>query len=274
MNKLQLSFHTTFPLRKQEVARLLSLAARPEGLPVSTQELVAETGFGTKKVGPVKSWATRSGLIAGNLLTEEGRVIFEADPFLRSQTAEWFMHFNLSFGSMGFAKPPSHAAQWGGWTYFIFDFLPNYREFSLDTLVRTSESVFGDPPRLIRSNFPYVLRAYTDRDALGACGILEHDSTGVFKAGEAPLPKVELIGYILTKLWARDFGVTESVLTDTVLSHPVGLGPLLGTSRSTLEHVIDLLSGEGYLEQRRAVAPYQLVRRWTNPLELLKKALR
>ena len=52
----------------------------------------------------------------------------------------------------------------------------------------------------------------------------------------------------------------------------MGLAPLLCVSRVEVEEVLDRLSGEGYIEQRRTVAPYQLVRRWAESPELLKRA--
>jgi len=272
MSKLQLSFHTTFAFRKAEVARLLSLAARPTGLPASTADLVMETGFGTKKVGPIKSWATRAGLIEGNLLTEEGRIIFEADPLLRSKTSEWLMHFNLSFGSKGFASPPTHADDWGGWPYFIFDFLPSHQEFTLETLVRAAETVFEDSNKLLKGNFSYLLRAYTDLDGLSGCGVLAITPQGSYKVGTKELPRTPLVAYLLSKLWERDFGETSSVLTIAVREHHMGLAPLLCVSRVELDEVLERLSGEGYIEQRRTVAPYQIVRRWAESAELLKRA--
>lgn len=270
MSKLQLSFHTTFAFRKSEVARLLTLAGGPDGIPSTIQELMAETGFGTKKVGPVKSWAARAGLISGNALTEEGRIIFAADPFLRSSATEWLMHFNLSFGSKGFATTPSRAAEWGGWPYFVFEFLPDHREFTLDFLVASAERVFEDTPKLLRANFPYLLRAYTDPEGLGRCGFLKASANGAFRAGESEIPILTLAAYLLTKLWARDFGETHSVLTDAILDQRMGLAPLLGISRSESQDLLDRLAGEGYVEQRRTVAPFQVVRRWPNPSELLK----
>lgn len=272
MSKLQLGFHATFAFRKAEVARLLALAARPNGLPASTANLVAETGFGTKKVGPIKSWATRAGLIEGNTLTEAGHIIFESDPLLRSKTSEWLMHFNLSFGSNGFASPPPRADDWGGWPYFIFDFLPSHPEFTLETLVRAAETVFEDSDMLLKGNFSYLLRAYTDLDGLSGCGVLTTTPQGSYKSGTRELPKTPLVAYLLSKIWIRDFGETSSVLTSAVREYHMGLAPLLCVSRVELDEVLDRLSGEGYIDQRKTVAPYQLVRRWADSAELLKRA--
>jgi hypothetical protein len=271
MNKLQLSFHTTFPLKKAEIAKIVRLAASEGGLPSTLAELVDQSGFGTKKAGPVKSWATRAGLIRNQGLTEEGRVVVDLDPALKSAQTDWLMHSHLSFGAQGFSPVPSKPADWGGWPYFVFQFLLDHRSFTLDALIAESELEFSDGPKLARSNFPFVLRAYTDPDALSGCGFLRQTERE-YHAGEAVLPSLPLVAYLLAKLWARDFGETSSVLTDSVLDNVMGLGPLLGIGRHGLLDVLDQLASVGFIDQRRTVAPYQIVRRWGSPIDLLRRA--
>jgi hypothetical protein len=269
--KLQLSFHTTFALRKSEVARVLALGSRAEGLPASVEEFMAETGFGTKKVGPVKSWTTRGGLLDGNTASQEGKLIFELDPWLRSSTTEWFMHCNLAFGSHGFASLPTTPSEWGAWTYFVFEFMPDRNEFTLEGLARVAESVFEDSPKLLKANFPYLLRAYTDPDGLSSCGYVRTAPDGGFRRGGGR-PNVALCAYVLTRLWERDFGPTESVLTEALLEQQMGLGNLFGISHSDVQSLLDEMSARGLIEQRRTVAPHQVVRRWRDGLSLLREA--
>lgn len=272
MRKLQLGFHTTFPLRKTEVARLINLAASEEELPSSSAELMDRTGFGSKKVGPVKSWTTRSGLIHGQSLTEEGRIVSQFDPSLRSTTTEWLMHFHLSFGARGFAPVPDSPSDWGGWPYLVFQFLPDHPSFTLETLVIASASVFEDDPKVFRANFPYALRAYTEPDALAGCEFITQTPNASYHVGSSTLPPMALVGYLLAKLWERDFGDTQSVLTDSILDQHMGLGPLLGLGRSAVEEVLTAIAGHGFIEQRRTVAPFQVVRRWQRSIEFLLKA--
>jgi hypothetical protein len=198
--KLQLGFHTTFPLKKAEIARLAGLASSEGCLPSSTQDLMDRTGFGTKKVGPVKSWATRSGLISGTQLTDEGRVVFASDPSLRSATTDWLMHFYLSFGAKGFAPVPDCPSDWGGWSYLIFQFLPQHATFTLEALAVASSSVFDDSHKLIKDNYPFALRAYTDPGALAGCEFITQRSDGTYRAGESKNPPSALVAYLLAKL--------------------------------------------------------------------------
>jgi hypothetical protein len=271
---LQLSFHTTFALKKSEVSRLLQVAAEV-GLKGSTEELMARTGFGNKKVGPIKSWASRGGLIRDGELTPEGALVWKYDPRLQSQTTDWFMQFNLSFGDRGLATPPAAVADWGGWPYFVFAFRPQHPEFTEDDLTAESAEVFEDKPDLIKSNFAYMLRAYTSPEALGACRFVTRNAVReIYEAGQPALPNPFLIGHVLARLWERDFPDTTSVLTDHLSSRHMGVAGVLGLHPNSMQRILDELEGRSVIEQRRTVAPYQLVRRWESPLALLEKAYR
>lgn len=54
----------------------------------------------------------------------------------------------------------------------------------------------------------------------------------------------------------------------------MGLAGVLGRHAAALEPILDQLEGRSVVEQRRTVAPYQLVRRWESPIALLEKAYR
>ena len=269
MEKLQLSFHTTFALKKAELARLLPVS----GQSLSKDALMAHTGFGNKKIGPVNSWATRGGLLTSKGLTPAGALALKYDPYLTSRTSEWLLHFYLSFGGNGLATPPTSVAEWGGWPYFVFSFLPSNPEFREDDLVADSMLLFADKPELIKSNFSFVLRAYTSQDALARCRFITwSESEKVYKTGHSELPNSFLLGYFLASLWARDYSDTTSVLTDQVLTQRMGLSSVLGMQPGELSGVLDVLEGRSIIEQRRTVAPYQIVRRWQSPIDLLEQA--
>jgi hypothetical protein len=272
--RLQLSFHTTFALKKSELSRLLKVVAEV-GLKGPIEELMARTGFGNKKVGPVKSWASRGGLIRNGVLTPEGELVWKYDPRLLSQTTAWFMHFNLSFGDQGLTTPPAAVADWGGWPYFVFAFRPQHPDFTEDDLAAEGAAVFDDKPSLIKSNFAYMLRAYTSPEALGACRFLTWNAgRNTYEAGEPDLPNPFLIGHVLARLWERDFSGTTSVVTDDLSNHHMGIAAVLGLHPSSMQRILDRLEGRSVVEQRRTVAPYQLVRRWESPFALLEKAYR
>src|SRR5262245_7940737 len=117
-----------------------------------------------------------------------------------------------------------------------------------------------------------MLRAYTSPEALGACRYVTWNaSRDIYEAGDPDLPNAFLIGHVLARLLERDFPGTMSVITDALSTHHMGLAALLGIHPSSIQPILDKLEGRSIVEQRRTVAPFQLVRRWDSPLDLLEK---
>jgi hypothetical protein len=287
MPKLQLSFNATFVLKKEDLIKVLQAAAEEKGLDDTTEGLIQRTGLGNRKVGPMKSWAIRAGLVSNERLSPEGEVIWRLDRSLESVVTDWLMHFYLSFGTQGLErykgvgekleKQPSAPADWGGWSYFVYTFLPEYHTFTLGELVKRSASVFNqEVERRLTENFTIVLKAYAlppnsrEGSPLKSCKFLTLEGDQ-FVAGNAPLPNPYLLGYFLAKLWERD-GNTTSVLTDDILQQKMGLSSILGIETETLQECLNQLETLALIEQRRTVSPAQIIRRWDNPLTLLEKA--
>ena len=273
MPALKLSFHGTFALKKQDVLKLLEAAQNERGLHDSKDGLIERTGLGNEKVLRIKSWALRSGLIHQNHLRSEGIVVLEHDPYLTSPVTDWLMHFYLSFSDRGLQSTPTDPAEWGGWSYFVFSFLPEHPEFTLDTLLQTSAQVFcNESPKLLRDNFRFVLRAYTEVQALWSCRFVQSLGESKFRSGAAQLPNEELIGYFLAKLWQRDFGERDNVSISQILNQPMGLAPLLGISQSDLLEWLQKLEIRGLLQHIDQNGDIMITRCWQDPLFLLKKA--
>ncbi len=272
MHELQLGFHGTFALKKEDVIKILRAAQESQGLKGNRKELMDRTSLGNEKVLRIKSWAIRSGLVAGDRLTPEAALILSKDPYLQSPTTDWYMHFYLSLGDKGLAKPPDDPATWGGWTWFVYSFLPEYFTFNIANLHYEASQTFDDDSKKIEKNLRYVLRAYTETEALAACQFLQKIDDKKYTTGQAHLPNLYLIGYFLAKLWERDFNDTTSIVADDLLNHKLGLAPLLGLEPPALQPHLDKLETFGLIEQRRTVPPFQIVRRWDSPLALLEQA--
>lgn len=271
MAKLQLHFNGSFPFKKEEVSRILQAATEEKGLNDDLQGLMDRTSLGNAKVGRIKSWAMRAGLIKDNRPSPEGEIVWRLDPYLESNITDWLLHFYLSFGDKGLQQPPDNPADWGGWSYFVYTFLPQHSTFTSDELVSHSASVFEEEKKLIATRMKFVLRAYTESQALAACKFLTLEKDQYF-AGSAHLPNPYLVGYFLARLWERDFQGEGSVLTDGILNHKMGLAPVLGVKAEALQKQLDTLEAYGIIEQRRAVPPFQVIPRWDKPLALLEKA--
>lgn len=273
MPKLQLSFHTSFALKKEDLKKILDAAKEGSGLSDSLENLIGKTGLGNKKVGPMKSWAARSGLIYENKLSPEADKVLRHDPYLKSTVTDWLIHFYLSFGSQGLTPTPDSPAERGGWAWFIYSFLPQQLTFRTENLIYEASEVFEDETtKKLEKNFRYVLRAYTESEALESCNFIQSITTGKYLAGEATLPSPYLVCYFLAKLWQRDYGNTTSIITDEVLNNKMGLAPVLGLEPAVLQEQLNKLETFGLIEQRRTVPPFQIVRRWDTPLTLLEQA--
>ena len=277
MSKLELAFHGTFILKKDEIKAILFAATQDKGLDVSLQELMSRTGLGNQKVKRIRSWAIRCGLISNNQLTPEGSLVIQKDPHLASDVTDWIMHFHLCFGNKGLQQKPKNSSDWGGWTYFVFDYLPRNSHFSEDELVRHLETIFTeDTKKSITTNIKKVLTAYTDVSALAGIQFLEKTGKEHYRAGLVKPPNLETQAYMLAKLWQRDYGDQTTVITHDLISDPMGLPGILGLSegetKQEVQGILDKLEVQGILEQNRAVPPAQVVRRWQDPLEWLEKA--
>lgn len=278
MPKLQLSFHGTFALKKEDLLKILQACAEEKGLNDTKDRLMERTGLGNQKVTPMKSWAVRAGLVTNNNLSAEGKTVLDKDPYLQSLITDWLMHFYLSFGDKGLTEPPNDPANWGGWSYFVYSFLPEFRIFTLNDLVQHSATIFDqETEKRLTENFKIVLKAYAlapnkkEESCLKACKFitLEKDK---FTTGNAALPNPYLIAYFLAKLWERDFGDATSVLTSDILEQKMGLVPILGVEQEALQEHLNQLETLALIEQRRTVSPSQVIRRWNNPIMLLEKA--
>jgi len=279
MSELNLSFHTTFSLKKEDILRMTKVAEEEEkGVKDSQENLMAKTGLGNKKVGPIKSWSIRSGLVDRETgkLTPQGAIARKHDPYIQSPITDWLMHFYLSFSDKGLATPPPDPAEWGGWTWFVYSFLPTHPSFSRSTLDNAANQIYETDKKKAKSisdDLLKVLKAYTDKkDALAQISFLKASAKDQYIAGEATLPPDELIAYFLAKICERDFQGLSQINSDRLLQHPYGLSPILGISTDKVQDLLDRLSGKGIIEQYKTVPPFQIIPRWNDPLDLLEKA--
>jgi hypothetical protein len=271
MANIQLHFNGNFPLKKSELSIILKAASEPKGLKDTLENLMVRTSLGNAKVGRIKSWAIRAGLIENNELNQEGKIVWKLDPYLESITTDWLMHFSLSFGGQRLQKIHDNPADWGAWTYFIYTFLSEHKTFTFEEFLEYSDTVFEQEKQIISQRIRYILKAYTEPQALAGCKFLTQDEN-TYQSGNPRLPNPYLVGYFLAKLWERDFSSQGSALTESILRQKMGLAPVLGISPEALQEQLNALEAYGIIEQRRAAPPFQVVPRWDNPLTLLEKA--
>lgn len=271
MAKLQLHFNGNFSLKKDEISRILRASSEEKGLNDTLQNLMDKTSLGNAKVGRIKSWASRAGLVKNNRPSPEGEIVWRLDPYLESNVTDWLMHFYLSFANKGLGELPDNPADWGGWTYFVYTFLPQHSKFTSDELLYHSTLVFEEESKIISGRIKYILGAYTESQALASCKFITQEKDQ-YVAGSARLPNPYILGYFLAKLWERDFKGDGSVITESILNQKMGLKSVLGMKVEALQEQLNTLEAYGIIEQRRTVPPFQVIPRWDEPLALLEKA--
>ncbi|OKH12216.1 hypothetical protein NIES592_18560 [Fischerella major NIES-592] len=271
MAKLQLHFNGSFAFKKEEISRILQAASEENGLNDTLPNLMQKTSLGNAKVGRIKSWTIRAGLIQNHRLTPEGEIVWRRDPNLESSVTEWLMHFYLSFGGQGIQPTPKSPEDWGGWCYFVYSFLPENSKFTSEEFLDSCTAVFEEESKVIADRIKFIFRTYTDSQALASCKFLTQENKK-YVTGYARLPNPYLVGYFLALLWQRDFQEEGSVLTESILNQKMGLAAVLGVKATTLQEQLNALEAYGIIEQRRTVPPFQVIRRWDEPLVLLQKS--
>lgn len=274
MSEFNLSFHGTFALKKEDILRMIKVAEEEKGADDNKQNLMSRTGLGNEKVLRIKAWSIRSGLVDRETgkLTPQGAIARKHDPYLQSPVTDWLMHFYLSFSDKGLETPPPDPVDWGGWTWFVYSFLPQRKNFTRQELESYAGSVFTKAAKNIAKDLNILLRAYIEPHAIFGCGFVKTNEKDKFVVAQANQPNDYLIAYLLTQLWERDFGDTNSIQTREISQQKLGLKEVLGINADALQTILDRLEAKAIIEQNRAVSPAETVRRWHNPVDLLEKA--
>jgi Protein of unknown function (DUF4007) len=277
---------TLSALNKEDLQRLLRHLAT-DGFLASSLELSKQTGLKEYKLRSLKHWATRSGLIMQNALTPVGRLVVTKDPYLETNVTDWLIHFHLSLGDHTWQKLSENMADWDVWSYIVYYFLPSHKIFSFDDLLNAITVTFTNlSQEKLKKIIRLVLQTYTDSKAITNCKFLFKQQDR-FTTGNANLSNPYTIGYLLARIWERDFSSKNSVLVDDVFATPFGLANVLGINESQLRQQLDVLATHEIIEQRSAKphltgkktqkkqdteSSYQVIRCWNNAQELLEQA--
>lgn len=273
-------------LNKEELGRLLGSIVT-ENSPLTSVELTRRTALKGNKLRSLKYWAKRASLVNQGILTPEGKLVAIRDPYLETTVTDWLIHFHLSLGDSTSQKTPENLANWDVWLYFVYSFLPEHPQFSLNELTNTCVDIFtNEPQEKLKKAIRLVLRTYIEPVAIEKCKFLTQNYES-FSSGVPNLSNPHTVGYLLAKTWERNFGSRNSVLVDDVLDAQLGLANVLGISREQLQLQLDILARHNIIEQRSAKphlsgtkspiredteSTYQIIRCWDNALELLEEA--
>lgn len=268
-------FHKSFTLKRDNLSRLLAFVS--EKPTASRQEIAVETGIGIGKnvsdgkVRPTIQYAIYGGLLDPNaaesqsdiLLSDVGKIIFKNDQRLKSAVTQWVIHYFLS-------RPQSEALIW---SFFVHEFLPQYTEFESQTLEEELMRRFTDlSERINKENRRILTSCYTDGDALSKTGLVESYEKDRFIRGTSNYPNPFLTAYILAEIWEARHGHDVSMVEPSVLLERGHLATTMNLNEGDLQNCLSEMSAIGAISQMREAAPFQIVRKWTDKFDLLRRA--
>jgi hypothetical protein len=267
-------FHKSFTLERDNISKLISFAR--EHPSASRQELAVETGIGIGKnasdgkVRPTIQYAIYSGLLRPNaaerkneiLLSDVGEIIFTHDPSLKSSVSQWVMHYFL-------CRPQNEALIW---SFFIHDFLPKHSEFEGDTLEEELTKRFPDlTTEVNKQNRRVLTSCYTNGNGLSRTRLVESYQKNQFIRGASSCPPF-VAGYVLAEIWEAEHGHDVAMIEPRVLLEAGHLATTLNLLEGNLQDCLNEMTAMGAINQMRAAPPFQVVRKWTDKFDLLRKA--
>ncbi len=252
------------PLKKDVLRSLLSHSRSATAPAPSTAEL-----------RNAQWWAIEADLLNEQGLTPEGALVVDKDPYLETTVTDWLIHFHVSSGDHNL------------WKYFVFEFLSEHSEFSQAELSESCIYLFqSESPDILHKNVQLILKTYSDNGAIAKSRFLTPVGEN-YSIGHPDLSNPYTVGYLLAKVWERDFQKQSAVLVDAIVDADRGLTSVLGISQEQLRQQLDILARHGVIEQRSAKPhlsdtkpptksegelPYQVYRCWETAIELLEKA--
>ena len=221
----------TCPLNKTHLRSLLgAIAQSPPGT-----SLAAQTGLTTAAFRNATQWARAANLLDDRGLTPEGKLVATKDPYLETTVTDWLIHFHLSLGDRSL------------WHYFVYEFLSKHSLFTQEELLDSCIEVFStESPDQLKKSLRLILKTYTEPQAIAKNKFLMQNKKR-YSTGDSDLSNSYAVGYLLAKIWERDFKLQSAVLIDEIVNAEMGLANVLGINREHLRQKLDILAKYGII---------------------------
>jgi Protein of unknown function (DUF4007) len=263
----------THALNKAELRSLLwAIAQAPVGTPLGA--LTGQLGLSSAAVRNATQWAQATGLLDEQGLTPEGKLVVVKDPYLEATVTDWLMHFYLSSSDRNL------------WSYFVHEFLPEHSSFTLDELMESCTQRFVTETSVqIKKSIQLVLKTYIEEQAIATTKLVVQQKKNYLK-GEPDFSNFYIVGYLLAKVWERNFKSRMAVLVDELLTETPSLFNILGVSPDQVRQELNDLARQRVIEQKSSKPynlgrsrfeeeieqNYQIIRLWDTPIDLLEQA--
>jgi hypothetical protein len=167
-------FHGNFALDRPRMTELVNLALKEPKF--KDKELAKPFKYGAPFAAIYRSWLHKTGLAEMGLplvLTEMGKMVFDNDPTLESDTTKWFLYHEL-------VTDPERAE---AWHYFALEFLPKHSTFTKDELLDGladklsphSMQHFGPGSKLNQQIARKIIQVYTESEGFGDLNMIAKD---------------------------------------------------------------------------------------------------
>ena len=261
----------TRPLKKDDLQSLLVVIAKaiPGTNPTKQMDLTPSA------LSNATQWAKESCLLDERGLTPEGELMAVKDPYLEATVTDWVMHINLSLASRSL------------WSYIVCEYLAVHSQFTFDDLLEDCHQVFTkQTSEQLKKNVNLILRTYTEKSGILGINFLNKIKS-IYSIGNPQCSNVYTIGYLLARIWEYSFGSRDAVLVTDLLDSKPSFATILGIQEAEVRTQLNNLAEHQIIEQR-SIKPhelgtraslksesdlnYQVVRLWSNSIELLERA--
>lgn len=270
---MSLTFHETFSLDRGNITKLLDVVL---GNPtISDIEISEQTGIGIGKKGkggkvrPTIKYAMFCGLLEPSssdgkiIISDLGKVVREYDKRLKSSVTHWVMHSKISSQESGAIA----------WKSFVHNFLPFYNVFDRKMLKDFLDALKSDLNEKTKvANVGLLLKSYLDDSGLYKTRLFREMVADNFYREPSNYPNAYLAAYILAEIWEAKHGDDVAAVEPSVLLQPGHLATTLNLNEGDLQNCLNEISAISAISQMREAPPFQVVRKWDNKFELLRRA--
>lgn len=255
LTKVKFKGHETFTLREGWAYKCLSqLNEENSNLLFSGINPISKLGVGNNMTKAIKYWMKSFNLIydsnRGTWVTDLGSLIYNYDPYFVDEFTLWLLHINL-------ASNKENATAW----YLYFNEF-KAKEFTNNNVVTfinnyIHENGFETPDNSIRADVNILLKTYLENQddsltpedntvcPLSRLGLIKEKSNKYHR--ERPMLSIldkHVVLYVISRMMTDNMVIS----IDDLEEKPLGLKCLLGISRTDINHYLDLLENDDYIQ--------------------------
>lgn len=269
-SKLATAFHESFSLSLPSLSQILQVASlRQEnegtGRGLTYDVIKQNTTLGNNYVKSMRRYARAVGLIdADDYITPFGNIAGRFNPELRYTATLWAMHYHLCAPHLG---GPAF------WAYLVSECLVPGRELSSEGVAECIKDFLRDrgdsplAPRTLKTTATIFLGTYKKPDGLGPLGFFgSSDSETVH---EPVPPRSWVTAYVIADYWRAQWADVKTVNLSS-MTESGGPAALLYMSSGDINAVLRQMASQGLVEVNRKIPPFQVVRLWNSPEDILE----